>query len=130
MSDQNNEHVAKAQPAKRSLIARLARERPTRPGETYGVPGSGDTMVLSLATIAILLFVWWVITTMGWVKPLFVPSPQSIVVKFISVWQEGFTGSPLWVHILISAGRVFGDSCSRRLRRGHDFQGPRCSCHP
>ena len=90
-----------------SLIARMARERPTRPGETYGVPGSGDTMALSLATIAILLFVWWLITALGWVKPLFVPSPQSIVMKFVSIWQDGFTGSPLWAHILISAGRVF-----------------------
>ena len=90
------------------LIAGLARERPTRPGETYGVPGSGDTMVLSLVTIAALLFVWWLVTAMGWVKPLFVPSPAAIVGKFFAVWNEGFTGSPLWQHILISAGRVFG----------------------
>lgn len=98
----------KSQTASISFIKRLAKERPTKPGETYGVPGSGDTLVLSLITIAILLFVWWLITAMGWVKPLFVPSPQSIVEKFISIWQNGFTGSPLWLHILISAGRVFG----------------------
>jgi taurine transport system permease protein len=108
MSDQSNEHVTKAQSTTSGLIARLARERPTRPGETYGVPGSGDTIALSLATISILLFVWWLITTMGWVKPLFIPSPQSIVIKFLSIWKEGFTGSPLWEHILISAARVFG----------------------
>lgn len=108
MKDNNDKHLNPAPPAKPGLIARLAKERPTKPGETYGVPGSGDTMMLSLATIAVLLFIWWLITTMGWIKPLFVPSPQSIVAKFISVWQEGFTGSPLWLHILISAGRVFG----------------------
>jgi taurine transport system permease protein len=65
-------------------------------------------MVLSLTTIGILLFVWWLITALGWVKPLFVPSPQSIFIKFLSVWKEGFTGSPLWMHMLISACRVFG----------------------
>jgi taurine transport system permease protein len=108
MKDKNNKPGNKAQSATTGLLARLAKERPTKPGEIYGVPGSGDTMVLSLATIGVLLFIWWLITTMGWIKPLFVPSPQSIVAKFISVWQEGFTGSPLWVHILISAGRVFG----------------------
>jgi len=90
------------------LLARLSRGRPTRPGETYGVPGSGDTMTLSLATIAVLLFVWWLITAMEWVKPLFVPAPQTILQKFIVIWREGFTGAPLWSHILISTGRVFG----------------------
>jgi taurine transport system permease protein len=108
MSGQENERGNIVQSSPRSFFARLARERPTRPGETYGVPGSGDTVMLSMATIAILLFVWWVITTLGWVKPLFVPSPQSIVIKFWDVWQNGFTGAPLWVHILISASRVFG----------------------
>ncbi|WP_018700191.1 ABC transporter permease subunit [Amorphus coralli] len=89
-------------------ISRLTRGKPTQPGETYGVPGSGDTLVLSLFTIALLIFVWWLITEMELVKPLFVPSPQSIVQKFISVWQNGFTGTPLWEHIAISAARVFG----------------------
>ncbi len=108
MSKENDRHGAKTQSTTGGLFARLARERPTLPGETYGVPGSGNTVVLSLVTIVILLFVWWLITTMGWVKPLFVPSPQSIVAKFLSVWKEGFTGSPLWLHILISGARVFG----------------------
>ncbi len=108
MSGTKNEHGSNVKLNSGSLLSRLARERPTRPGETYGVPGSGDTMMLSLVTIAILLFIWWLITAMGWVKPLFVPTPQSIVVKFWDIWNYGFTGSPLWLHILISAGRVFG----------------------
>ena len=111
MSDHNNEHKAKAQSTTSALIAKLARERPTRPGETYGVPGSGDTIALSLVSISILLFVWWLITTMGWVKPLFVPSPQSIVEKFLNISKEGFTGSPLGVHILISAAGCLALSC-------------------
>ncbi len=90
-----------------SLFAKLARERPTRPGETYGVPGSGDTLLLSLVTIVFLIFMWWLITAMGWVKPLFVPSPQSIVLKFLAIWKDGFTGSALGTHVMISAGRVF-----------------------
>ncbi len=90
------------------LFARLSRGRPTRPGETYGVPGSGDTMTLSVATIVVLLFVWWLVTAMGWVKPLFVPAPQTIVQKFIVIFGKGFTGTPLWSHILISTERVFG----------------------
>src|SRR6476620_10591875 len=75
------------------VLASFARSRPTKPGETYGVPGPGDTLLLSLATMAFLIFVW---------------SPAAIVQKFIDVWTNGFTGTPFWQHVLISAARVFG----------------------
>jgi taurine transport system permease protein len=104
--------VQYSEPKKQSfltaLVARISKERPTRPGEIYGVPGSGDTLALSAVTITLLLFVWWLVTAMGWVKPLFVPSPQAIVDKFFTIWHHGFTGTPLWNHIMISAARVFG----------------------
>lgn len=90
------------------VFAWFARSRPTKPGETYGVPGQGDTTMLSIATIVVLLLVWWGITAAGLVKPLFVPSPASIVQKFVDVWNNGFTGTPLWQHVLISTARVFG----------------------
>ena len=93
---------------RRGLIARLARARATKPGEIYGVPGAGDTRLLSIATICVLVFVWWLVTAMGWVKPLFVPSPQAIVGSFVSILQNGYTGEPLWVHVGISTARVFG----------------------
>ncbi len=92
----------------RSLLKRLSRERAKRPGETYGVPGSGETLALSIVTILVLLAVWWLVTTLGLVKPLFVPSPQAIVQKFFDIWKNGFTGTSLPQHVLISTGRVFG----------------------
>lgn len=108
MSDRVAKDSAALRPPAAGLFARLSRARPTRPGEIYGVPGSGDTLFLSLATIATMLFLWWLVTTMGWVKPLFVPSPQSIIEKFVEIAQHGFTGTPLWQHVLISTARVFG----------------------
>ncbi|MEQ8730451.1 MAG: ABC transporter permease subunit [Roseitalea porphyridii] len=84
------------------------RSSPTKPGQTYGVPGQGDTLWLSLVTIALLIFVWWAVTTLGWVKPLFVPSPGAIIAKFVSVWQNGFTNTPFLEHVAISTLRVFG----------------------
>ncbi len=90
------------------LIARLSRARPTKPGEIYGVPGQGNTTWLSVTTIALILFVWWAVTAFGVVKPLFLPSPQAIFLKFIAVWQNGFTGNSLLDHIWISTARVFG----------------------
>lgn len=91
-----------------NVLARLARARPTKPGETYGVPGQGDTVLLSIVTIAVLLFIWWGVTALGLVKPLFVPPPGAIVAKFADIWTAGFTGTPFWQHVAISTARVFG----------------------
>ena len=90
------------------FFARLARARPTKPGEIYGVPGHGNTFWLSAGSIAFFLFVWWLVTFMGWVKPLFVPSPMAIITKFISIWSVGFTNTPFLEHVWISTVRVFG----------------------
>lgn len=94
--------------AGRGVFANLMRSRATRPGESYGVPGQGDSHWLSIATITGLIFVWWLITWLGWVDPLFIPSPQAIVEKFISVVTGGFTGSSFAQHVAVSTARVFG----------------------
>ncbi|MEQ8920686.1 MAG: ABC transporter permease subunit [Marinovum algicola] len=109
MSDQATDIPAKtARSGHAGFLARLMRSSPTKPGQTYGVPGQGDTLWLSLVTIALLIFVWWAVTTLGWVKPLFVPSPGAIIAKFVSVWQNGFTNTPFLEHVAISTLRVFG----------------------
>ncbi|MEK9596201.1 MAG: ABC transporter permease subunit [Rhodospirillaceae bacterium] len=91
----------------RNQLAKIARSRPTKPGETYGVPGQGDTLWLSISTIVLLLGLWWLLTAIGVVEPLFVPAPQTIVLKFIEVVEIGFTGTPLIQHVGISTARVF-----------------------
>ncbi|MES2847193.1 MAG: ABC transporter permease subunit [Pseudomonadota bacterium] len=98
--------MTKPRPA--GLFFFLSKARPTKPGEIYGVPGQGDTMWLSAASIAFFIFVWWLVTYMGWVKPLFVPSPGAILTKFADVWQNGFTNTPFLEHVLVSTLRVFG----------------------
>lgn len=90
------------------FLARIARGRPTKPGEIYGVPGQGNTFWFSAISVAALLFVWWLVTKLGLVKPLFVPSPVDVVAKFISVWQNGFTNTSFLSHVLTSTARVFG----------------------
>jgi taurine transport system permease protein len=93
---------------KKGIFFFLMKARATKPGETYGVPGQGDTLWLSVLSILGIIFVWWLVTTMGWVKPLFLPSPQAVLRKFIQVWNEGFTNTPFLEHVAISAARVFG----------------------
>jgi taurine transport system permease protein len=105
MTDETRD-MTKPRPA--GLFFFLSKARPTKPGEIYGVPGQGDTMWLSAASIAFFIFVWWLVTYMGWVKPLFVPSPGAILTKFADVWQNGFTNTPFLEHVLVSTLRVFG----------------------
>ena len=98
-----------AQPPKPAgLWARLARARPTKPGEIYGVPGQGNTFWLSVTSVLAMLFVWWLVTKLVLVKPLFVPSPELVLAKFGQIWREGFTNTSFIEHILISTARVFG----------------------
>ena len=95
-------------PKSPGFLARLARARPTKPGEIYGVPGQGSTFWLSVGSVLVMLFVWWLVTALGLVKPLFVPAPQLVVQKFFQIWREGFTNTAFLEHILISTARVLG----------------------
>jgi taurine transport system permease protein len=96
------------QTEKKGIFFFLMKARATKPGETYGVPGQGDTLWLSVLSIIGIIFIWWLFTFMGWVKPMFLPSPQAVLAKFIQVWNEGFTNTPFLQHVGISAARVFG----------------------
>lgn len=93
---------------KKGILFFLAKSRATKPGETYGVPGQGETLLLSAASIAGLLFVWWLVTAMGWIKPLFLPGPDAVLRKFLDTWQNGFTNTPFLEHVAVSTARVFG----------------------
>ena len=69
--------------------SQLMRARPAKPGEIYGVPGQGDSVGISAAVIAALVFVWWLVTQAGWIKPLFLPSPGEVINAFLDVLQSG-----------------------------------------
>jgi taurine transport system permease protein len=45
---------------------------------------------------------------MGWIKPLFLPSPQAVWGKFVVAATEGVANSTLLQHTLTSLSRVFG----------------------
>lgn len=103
-----NGDYANTRSRKKGILFFLAKSRATKPGETYGVPGQGETLLLSAASIAGLLFVWWLVTAMGWIKPLFLPGPDAVLRKFLDTWQNGFTNTPFLEHVAVSTARVFG----------------------
>ncbi|MFE3838186.1 ABC transporter permease subunit [Pseudogemmobacter sonorensis] len=90
------------------VFARLFRAPPAQPGQTYGVPGQGNTLALSVLAVACALIAWHVVTATGVVKPLFLPSPLAVWEKFLQILTQGYTNTSLWQHVVISAGRVFG----------------------
>ncbi|PFG63937.1 taurine transport system permease protein [Thioclava sp. ES.031] len=89
------------------MIKRIFRQAPTKPGQTYGVPGEGNTIKISVVAVLVVLGLWQIVTASGLIAPLFLPSPVAVVQKLFGLLSTGFTGVPLWEHILVSAGRVF-----------------------
>lgn len=94
--------------ASRAWLSRLLRQPPVRPGDSYGAPGQGSSLAISAVTVVALLFLWWLVTALGLMKPLFLPSPQAVLQRFFKVMNEGFGGATLWRHTAASLARVFG----------------------
>jgi taurine transport system permease protein len=59
-------------------------------------------------TALALIALWFLVTGMGWVKPLFLPSPMAVYSKFISAMTDGVANSTLTEHTMASLTRVFG----------------------
>ncbi|MBA8844227.1 taurine transport system permease protein [Ochrobactrum intermedium] len=91
-----------------SMLEFVTRARPVKPGKIYGAPGDGNSGFISLVTALILLGLWFLVTGMGWVKPLFLPSPFAVYGKFMVAMTDGVANSTLAEHTLASLGRVLG----------------------
>jgi taurine transport system permease protein len=91
-----------------SFPGSLFKIKPTRPGQVYGIPGQGDSLMISAISAALIIGFWALATWAGWIKPLFLPSPLAIFKKFVQVATEGFANYTLLEHTWISALRVFG----------------------
>ena len=83
----------------------LFRQKPARPGELFGLPG-GPSGAISLVTGLLLLALWFLVTELHWVKPLFLPSPVAVWTKFVSALTDGAAGSTLAEHTGASLFRV------------------------
>jgi len=82
---------------------------PAAPPQTsaFKVPGEGSSLRISIVTIAVLLLAWAVVTNAGWIKPLFLPSPQAVFQQFMEYLTGAANDMPLWQHFVASVGRVF-----------------------
>lgn len=62
--------------------------------------------LLSLLSIALLLAVWWTVTALQLVEPLFVPSPGAVLRSMVTLTVHGYRGVTLFEHLAHSLVRV------------------------
>jgi len=64
-------------------------------------------LTLSVTTIVVLLVIWWGVTALQLVTPLFLPSPQQVLKKLLTIASaEGFMDATLWQHLAASLTRI------------------------
>lgn len=74
----------------------------------HSLPGEGSSTITSAVSIAVLFALWWVATHMGWIRDLFLPTPEKVFTSFVSAWRGDIQGGkPLTEHLGWSLYRVF-----------------------
>ena len=64
-------------------------------------------LTLSIATLAVLLVIWWAVAAAHWVSPLFLPPPGQVLNKLLTIASpQGFMDATLWQHLAASLGRI------------------------
>lgn len=64
-------------------------------------------ITLSLATLVVILAVWWTVTALQLIGPLFLPPPEQVLQKLIAIaGPQGFMDATLWQHLAASLTRV------------------------
>lgn len=56
--------------------------------------------------IAVLLILWYIATSFGWIKPIYWPSFAAVFDRLDRLMSEGFRNVALWDHVSISVYRV------------------------
>ena len=72
----------------------------------FKVPGEGSSVGISVVSISVLLLMWFVVTNLGLIKPLFLPSPQAVWQQFYEYLTGTANDKPLWQHFVASMLRV------------------------
>jgi taurine transport system permease protein len=81
---------------------------PLRTVTGYSVPGEGPSTLISIVTVAAIFALWWVATHFGWIRDIFLPTPEKIVTSFADAWKGDIQGGrPLLEHFWASLMRVF-----------------------
>ncbi|MFZ9345647.1 MAG: ABC transporter permease subunit [Burkholderiaceae bacterium] len=86
-----------------------AAAQPMKKTKGHRIPGEGPTMKISLVTTVILFVLWWLVTHLGWLPPLVLPTPEAVWKAFMAGNRGELQGGITIVeHFGWSVYRVFG----------------------
>ena len=80
---------------------------PTQKTSAFRTPGEGSSVAISVVTIVALFAIWFAVTEMGLIKPLFLPKPLTVFHQLIEYLTGAANDRPLWEHFVASMLRVF-----------------------
>jgi len=64
-------------------------------------------LTLSLSTLGVLLALWWAVTALQLIAPLFLPPPGAVLNKLLTIaGPQGFMDATLWQHLAASLTRI------------------------
>jgi len=63
-------------------------------------------ILISMLAIAFAVFLWFLTTYLGWIKPLFLPSPQELIETVIELVSVGYRQISLQTHFIVSLARA------------------------
>ena len=86
----------------------MANESEVKTVKGYSIPGEGSSVLISVVTVVALFALWWTATHMGWIRDLFLPTPERIYNAFVSAMKGDIQGGKaLPEHFIWSLIRVF-----------------------
>jgi len=66
-------------------------------------PARFPALIVSIGVFVLLIVLWALSTNLGWISPIFLPSPQSVVNRMWSMWQNGTLATDIQVSFLLSS---------------------------
>ncbi|BDR75582.1 ABC transporter permease [Clostridium tetani] len=67
---------------------------------------TGFENILTIGTVLIILLIWFMASTLGWVDPKLIPSPKSVWTALIDIMQNGYKNYTLLQHLGASIERL------------------------
>ncbi|MDR3221597.1 MAG: ABC transporter permease [Candidatus Accumulibacter sp.] len=83
-----------------------AAERAAAPRPPRRLSDKHRHLLISIASVVLLVVLWQLSGSLGWMDPLLLPPPSEVFRTATELAVSGYRQTPLWQHLLISAARA------------------------